>query len=254
MIGALTRDAYLGGRLSIRQPAKGYRAGIDPVLLAAACPARSGDTVLELGCGVGTASLCLAVRVPGLRLTGVERQPEIAEIARVNAREAAAPLDIVIADLADLPATLRQRSFDHVIANPPYFRREVSHASDHAAREAAMGEDTPLETWLSVAARRLLPGGWLTMIHRAERLGDLLGGMAGLGSVQILPLSPREGRDARLVLVRARKGGRAALRLHSPLVVHEGPAHVRDGDDYAPTIAAVLRDGDALPGFDGIAI
>ncbi|SNS15689.1 tRNA1(Val) (adenine(37)-N6)-methyltransferase [Tropicimonas sediminicola] len=251
---ALTCDAYLGGRLSISQPKKGYRAGIDPVLLAAACPARAGETVLELGCGVGTASLCLAVRVPGLQLTGVERQPDIAEIARLNARAASASLDIVTADLADLPASLRQRGFDHVIANPPYFLRSDSHASGHAAREAAMGEETPLETWLDVAARRLVPGGSLTMIHRAERLGDLLSGLRGLGSVQIQPLSPRRGRDARLLLMRARKGGRTPLRLHAPLVVHEGAEHQRDGEDYTPALTAVLRDGAALPGFGETAI
>lgn len=245
----LTCDKYLGGRLRLWQPAKGYRAGTDAVLLASACPAQPGERVLELGCGTGTATLCLATRVQGLALTGVERQPEIAALARRNAAEAGIPMQVVEADLSALPVGLRQATFDHVIANPPYFLRDSSHASSHAAREAAMGEDTPLRVWLSVAAKRLAPKGWLTLIHRAERLADILAGLETLGSVQIQPLQARQGWDAGLVLLRARKGGKAALKLHAPVVLHRGRMHEFDGDDYTGDIAAVLRSGAAFPGF-----
>lgn len=250
----LTRDAFLGGKLSLWQPAQGYRAGVDAVLLASACPATPGEQVLELGCGVGTALLCLASRVPGLHLVGVERQPGIADIARRNASESDADAEIVTADLGALPDELRQRAFHHVIANPPYFRRDDSHASPHAAREAAMGEQTPLSTWLNVASRRLRPRGWLTLIQRAERLPDIIAGLSGLGSIAVQPLLPRTGRNTTLVLVRARKGGRAPFALHAPVVLHDGSRHLVDGEDYAPAISAVLRDGAAFPGFGGAAI
>lgn len=248
----LSRDAYLGGRLSLWQPRQGYRAGIDPVLLAAACPAHPGDSVLELGCGVGTAALCLSARVEGLVLTGIERNPEIARLARRNAAENEADMTVVEADLASLPSDIRQKRFAHVIANPPYFLRHQSHASPHGAREQAMGEETPLETWLAAAARRLAPKGWLTLIHRTERLSDILQNLNDLGSVQVQPLQPRTRRDSHLVLIRARKGGKAPLRLHAPLVLHRGKMHEFDGDDYTEAVSAVLRKGAALPGF-GIA-
>jgi tRNA1(Val) A37 N6-methylase TrmN6 len=199
---------------------------------------------------VGTAALCLAARVPDLALTGVERQPEIAALARRNAEETGTAMEVFVADLAHLPDDLRQQSFDHVIANPPYFLRAQSRASDHRVREAAMGEETPLATWLAVAARRLAPKGWMTMIHRPERLADILAGLGGLGSVQIQPLQPRTGRDASLILLRARKGGKAALRLHASVLLHRGKMHEFDGDDYSEEIAAVLRRGAALPGFN----
>ncbi len=242
--GDLTRDAFLGGRVVVRQPAKGYRAGVDAVLLAAACEARDGERVLELGCGVGTAALCLAARVPGVSITGVERDPATAELARRNAAEAGAPLGVVTADIAALPASVRQIGFHHVILNPPYFRRDASWPSGHAAREAAMGETarTPLAEWLSVAVRRVAPKGWVTAIHRAERLDDLLAGLGRLGSVQVQPLVPRAGRPARLLLVRARKGGRAPLVLLSPLVMHQGATHRADGEDYTADLRAILRD------------
>ncbi|MCZ8088489.1 MAG: methyltransferase, partial [Rhodobacteraceae bacterium] len=82
---ALSDDKFLMGRLRLLQPVKGYRAATDPVLLAAACPARAGETVLDLGCGAGAAGLCLATRVPGVVLAGLEVQPEYADLARRNA-------------------------------------------------------------------------------------------------------------------------------------------------------------------------
>lgn len=243
----ITENAYLGGRLIIRQPARGYRAGVDPVLLAASVPAKSGDTVLELGCGVGTAALCLAARVPGLALTGIELQSAYAALARENATANALPLDVIEADLAALPTDLRQRQFTHVIANPPYFDRAAGSRATDTGRETAMGEDLPLELWVDTAARRLAPKGLATFIHRAERLPDLLAAMQSrLGSLECLPLQPRVGRAAKLVLVRGRKGGRAAFRLHAPILMHDGAKHEKDGDDYTPEISAVLRDGGVL--------
>lgn len=240
---ALTCDDFLGGRLHVWQPRSGYRAGVDPVLLAAAVPARAGDSVLELGCGVGVASLCLGARVAGLSLAGVERQPDYAALARRNAAENGIPLEAVEGDLADLPVTLRQRSFDHVIANPPYFLRRHGTSASDSGREAALGEATPLAVWIDTAIRRLVPKGRLTLIQRAERLPALMAALDGrVGSAEVLPLSPRAGRAAKLVLLRAVKGGRGAFRLLPPLVLHEGAAHDGDRESYSPEIRAALRD------------
>ena len=244
----LTCDLFLGGGLRIWQPEQGYRAGIDPVLLAASAPAEPGQSVLELGCGAGVASLCLGARVAGLDLTGVELQPDYAALARRNAAANRIALQVVTADLTDLPRELRVRSFDHVIANPPYFRRDRGSGAGDAGRETALGEATPLSSWIDIAARRLAPGGRLTLIQRAERLPELFAALdRRLGSAELLPLSPRDGRPAKLVLLRARKGGRAAFRLHPPLVLHEGARHFRDADTYEASVAAVLRQGAALP-------
>ncbi|UWQ96070.1 methyltransferase [Rhodobacteraceae bacterium M385] len=235
----LTQDGFLGGRVQAWQPRDGYRAATDPVFLAAACPAKVGDSVLELGCGVGVAALCLMARVDGLNVTGVERQAPYAELAKRNG------LEVVMADLTVLPTDLRQRSFDHVIANPPYYGPGT--ASDDAGRDGALREETPLAEWCAVAKARLRPGGWLTMIHLAERLPDILRGLEGFGDIAVLPLAAREGRMAGRIVLRARKGARAPFRLLAPFVIHEGPAHTVDGDDYSATTRAVLRDGAALP-------
>ena len=243
----LTEDAFLGGRLRLLQPAKGYRAGVDPVLLAASVPAKAGQRVLELGCGVGAALLCLGRRVPGLSLTGVEIQPLYADCARRNALSNDIEAQVVQADLSDLPPEIRQRRYNHVLANPPYFLRENGTPSFDASRETALGEQTSLALWVEVAAKRLQPGGCATFIQRAERLDQLLALMGQyLGSLQVLPFAPRVARDSHLVLVRARKGGRTALRLHAPVILHSGAVHVRDQEDYSAEVSAVLRHAQCL--------
>lgn len=241
----LTRDVFLGGALSIWQPRRGYRAATDPVLLAAAVPAHAGQAVLELGCGVGVALLALGRRVPGLALHGVERMPDYADLARRNATENAIPAQITCADLTALPADLK-RGFDHVLTNPPYYPPTAPAAED-AGRAAALREETPLALWIEVALRRLSPGGILTMIHLAERLPAILTALEGrAGATQVRPLTPREGRAAGRVLLQTRKGARGPFRLLPPLVMHAGPRHAGDGDDFSPQAQAILRDGAAL--------
>lgn len=247
-MGDLTRDRFLGGRLELWQPRRGYRAGVDPVLLAAAVNAKAGQSVLDMGCGVGAAALCLGRRVADLLLTGLELQPDYAALARRNADENAIPFEVIEGDLATMPAPLRARQFDHVIMNPPYFDRATGTAAEEASREIALGGPTPLSLWIEQAARRLAPRGFLHVIQRADRLPDLLtAAQAGLGSLRLLPLIPRPGRDSQLVILRARKGGRAAFRLHAGLVLHESASHDGDRENYSETIRSVLRDGAALP-------
>lgn len=244
----LTTDDFLGGRVSVRQPRKGFRSGVDAVLLAAAVPALAGQTVLELGCGAGVASLCLNARVAGLGLTGIELQPEYAALARHNAAANGAEFTVHQADLAALPADLRQLQFDHVIANPPYYAPGSRHSAKDEGRETALGESTPMDKWVEVAAKRLAPKGYATFIQRTDRLGDMISAISGrLGSIQIQPLAPRAGRESHLVILRARKNGRAPLRLHAPLIMHEGAVHLSDADDYMAWAVDVLRNGGPLP-------
>ena len=241
-MSATTRDKFLGGRLTITQPAKGYRAGVDAVFLAAAVTASPGQSVLELGCGVGVASLCLQARVGALDLTGLEVQTGYAALARQNALENALPMEVVTGDLSDMPSQLRARQFDHVLANPPYYRRAAGTASDDAGREKALGETAPLTAWVEAAVRRLHPKGYMTIIQKADRLPDLMAACdSRLGDVSVLPLVPRVGRAAELVILRARKGARGPFRLLSPMILHSGEHHEADGDSYLAEISAILR-------------
>lgn len=245
----LSRDVFLGGRMAIWQPLRGYRAATDPILLAASVVARPGQAVLELGCGAGVALLALGLRVPGLRLTGLERQADYAALARRNAAENGLSADILTGDLAKMPQALRTQSFDQVLANPPYYPPRAPAARD-PGRAAALREETPLADWVDAGLKRLKGGGRLTMIHLAERLPGILSALDGrAGAVTVRPLGAREGRAAGRVLVQARKGARGPFRLLAPLVLHEGAAHLADGDDFSGAAQAILRDGAAL-GWD----
>lgn len=248
----LSRDAFLCGRLHLWQPKKGYRAATDPVLLAAACPAKAGESVLDLGCGAGAAALCLGARVPGVVLAGLELQPAYADLAQRNAAENGIEMEVVCGDLAHMPRALR-RDFQHVIANPPYYPAGGT-PSPLAARATALQVDTPLSNWVEAAGRRLAPGGWLTLICGADGLPEVLAAMGRkLGSASVLPLTPREGRPALRILLRARKGGKGAFRLLAPLVLHQGPSHDGDRESYTARASAVLRGGDSLSAeFNGI--
>ena len=238
----LSDDRFLCGRLRLLQPLKGYRAATDPVLLAAACPAKAGDSVLDLGCGVGAAALCLGSRIPELQLVGLELQPGYADLARRNAERNGLALEVHEGDILHMPRDLR-RDFDHVITNPPYYPAGGS-PSPVAGRARAMQVETPLSDWVAAATRRLRPGGWLTLICGADGLPQVLSSLAPkLGSAAVLPLAPREGRAASRVVIRARKGGRAAFRLLAPFVIHHGPAHDGDRESYTPEANAVLREG-----------
>lgn len=239
----MTRDdGFLGGRLILRQPARGYRAGADAVMLAAACAARPGARVLELGCGAGVALFCLGARVPGLALTGIERQAALAELARHNAAATGIAARIVTQDLAARPDSLRDESFDHVIANPPFFR--AGPAAPDPSRAEARHEDTPLEIWIDTALRRLAPGGWLTLIHRTEALDRILTALSGRAAgVALLPVAARVGRPADRIIVAARKGVRSPLRLLAPFILHQKQAHDSDGEDLTAAARAVLRGG-----------
>lgn len=243
----LTRDAMLGRRVHVFQPREGYRAGTDPVLLAAAVAVIPGQAVLELGCGAAPALCCLGVRVPGLRLAGLELQPGYASLARRNLSENGLAGDIWEGDLAAPPAAMRAERFDAVIANPPYFeaRRRVP-ASD-TAREVARAGETSLETWVATASRRLKPRGFATFIQRAERLPELLAALdRHLGALELWPLLPREGRAPRLILARARKEGRAEFRFHAPAVIHAFDSHESCGNRYTDRFEGVFRRGEPL--------
>jgi tRNA1(Val) A37 N6-methylase TrmN6 len=240
----LTEDGLLGGRLRFFQPRRGYRAAVDPVLLAAAVRPEAGGTVLDAGVGTGAAALCLAARVPGCRVVGLERAPELLEVAAANvaANGLAGRVELVAGDLLDPPDELRRRSFDAVMTNPPYLAEGAATPPLDAARRAAhLGEAEP-GRWVAACLARLKPSGRLTLIQRADRLDAVLAALAGrAGAVVVFPLWPSDAAaGAKRVIVAARKAARGPLRLARGLVLHEP-----DGR-FTPAAEAVLRDGAPL--------
>lgn len=234
-----TTDALLDGRLTLRQPRKGYRAGLDAALLAAAVEARAGERVLEAGCGPGAALLQAAARWPDARFTGLERDPEALARARsnivLNALEAR--VEAVAGDVDAGFGALGLPPFDAGFSNPPFFDDAGALRAPHPSRRGAWMADGGLASWTRFLLKSVREGGRITVVHRADRLADLLALLGETaGSFQVRPVHPFADQPAKRVLVRAVKTGRAPLLLLPPLVLHD-----RDTGTWRPEIDAVLR-------------
>jgi tRNA1(Val) A37 N6-methylase TrmN6 len=229
-------EAFLDGRVRVAQPQTGFRSGLDAVMLAAAVPATAGQTVLELGSGAGTASLCLAARVPGLTLTGVEIDESLVVLARENAAANGTDATFTAADIFTLPPALK-RDFDHVLANPPFHGE--GQTSPDAARATALMDGGTLRDWLKLGLQRTVSSGFFTAILRADRLNEALAALPQKG-VCAFPLWPRVGEAPKRVIVQARKGSAAPFALLPGLVLHQANGAWTEEAD------AVLRRGTAL--------
>jgi tRNA1(Val) A37 N6-methylase TrmN6 len=252
LAGDLTEDAFLGGKLRLRQPKSGHRAGHDAVLLAAATPARPGDRVVDLGAGVGAAGLAVARRVGAIDLVLVEIDAGLAELARANAMTNAIVADIRVLDVTSgaenfAAAGLVPESVDVVLMNPPFndaARHRVSPDSARAVAHVAAAET--LEGWTHAGRRILKSGGHLAMIWRADGIAEVFTALGrGFGSLVILPVHADVGSPAIRILVRATKGGRAPIRLLAGLVLNDHAG--RPTPDVQPILAGNALLPMALP-------
>lgn len=240
----VTRDAFLGGRLTLSQPRTGFRAGLDSVLLGAAV--RAGTSrLLDLGAGVGTAGLVALALGLAEQADLVERDPPTLELARANieangfARSAnALGLDIAAKAAERRAAGLADNAYDVVIANPPFFGAGQGTLAPEASRAAArhMGL-SELDLWVRRAAGSARAGGTAIFVYPAHGLASLLGVFEQrFGAIVILPLSPRPGEAASRILVRGIKGSRAPLTLLASRAMHGTGGH-----GFAPDFDAIFR-------------
>ncbi|WP_340645899.1 methyltransferase [Phenylobacterium sp.] len=241
---ATPEDRLLDGRVRLRQALGGYRAGLDAALLAAACDAPDGARVLEAGCGVGGALLAAAARRPLTSFVGLERDPAAAALARENValNDFADRVEILEGDVALPFKALGLPPFDAVMANPPFFDDPTALRAPAAAKQGAWMADGGLAAWTGFLLKAVREGGTITLIHRADRLADILALLAPkAGSFQVRPVHAHADASAKRVLVRALKTGKAPLALLPPLVLHpsEGAKHTAEAE-------AILRGAASL--------
>lgn len=249
-----TEDHFLGNALHITQPRDGFRAGSDAVLLAAMISARPGESLLDVGCGVGTAGFCALNRLPDCRLWGIELQAELATLARLNAERNrfSGRAQFVEADIAARPSFRSEKGpgdkpfleagFDHVFTNPPFYGKGRARVAKTETKTLAHIEGSvALPEWLQFCVARAKSKGTVTVIHRADRLGDILTALQkGCGRLKVVPLWPDGTQPAKRVIVQGIKGDKSPLELTRGLVLHE-----KDG---SPTAAAtaIAREGATL--------
>lgn len=235
-------NALLGGRVRLRQPVKGYRAGMDAALLAAAIAAEPGQRVIEAGCGAGAVLMQAAARRPGVVWTGLERDPAMAALAGENAILNGVEADIVTGDVAAGFRALAREPFDWAVSNPPFFDDAGALRAPAPGKRGAWMADDGLGAWTGFLLKAVREGGRIVIIHRADRLADLLTLLGDkAGSFAVRPIHPYTDEPAKRVLVQAVKTGRAPLRLLPALVLHD-----RSADKHTPEAEAVLRGQAAL--------
>jgi tRNA1(Val) A37 N6-methylase TrmN6 len=236
---AVTEDRLLDGALRLRQPARGYRAGLDAALLAAACDAQADQRVIEAGCGPGAALLAAAHRCPQARFVGVEREAAVLALARENIvlNGLSARVEALAGDVGQRFSVLGAAPFDAAMANPPFFDDPAALRAPAPEKAAAWMADEGLMGWTEFLLKAVRQGGSITIIHRADRLADLLGLLAPkAGSFQIRAIHPFADAPAKRVLVRAVKTGKAPLLILPPLILHD-----RGGAKHRPEVEAILR-------------
>ena len=239
--GDPAEDKLLGGRVRLVQPCTGYRAATDAVLLASAIPVANGERVMDLGSGVGAASMCLASRIVGCQIDGVEVQPHLVSLGDQNIllNGFKGRVRFFVADVCTLDDGFDEK-FDHAMINPPYLqaaRAQPTDSPDPARVEVGVG----LGEWVEAAASVIRDGGAMTFIHRADRLDELLARVRSVaGGISVVPIWPGPGKEAKRVIVSARKGRRGPLRLCPGLTLYDNEGQ------YTSLANQILRAGSAL--------
>ena len=241
-------DAFLGGRLRLFQPKKGFRAGIDSVLLAASINARSGDSVLDVGTGAGAVLFCLMQRVHSLRAMGIEIQEEYYSLAVKNSEKNNFEARILLGDFQSLESVLKSYNFDHIFFNPPYYSEGAYKKSGNSSRELASVE-TPglLKKILKFALKRCKPYGFITLINRPANLGRILSVLEkGAGDIKILPILSSRRDPTFRVIIRARKAAKGETKLLEGLNLFQINVGEKDSNKYSPRVLEVLEQGAPL--------
>lgn len=229
--------SVLNGQVKLHQIQDGFKTSIDAVLLAAACPAKTGSHILDIGCGVGSAGLCALARINDTNLTGLDIQSDHVFVAQKNAtlNNVSKRCVFIEADIRDFDT----HGFDHIICNPPYEEAGAHLVSPHTRNATARGhlnDQITIEHWIKCAFRCLKSGGSLTMIHKAAKTQEIIHALGkSFGATEIIPLWPKAGKEARRVIIRTIKHRKSPSRIHHGLILHE------DDGRYTENAENILR-------------
>ena len=210
----ITIDDFLGGRVRLKQYKNGLRATSDSVLLASSVPAKEGETILDVGTGNGVVSCCLNARINHLKITGVDCQKELLDLAQQNAEINNCVFDMVEMDIFKRPSPLHGKQFHHVVTNPPFYIEEQKPIKKQI--DIAYHQKDSLTEWIGFCLRHLRAKGSFCIIHRIEALPEILTVLNNrLGGIEIFPIISRKGETANRIIVRGFMNSRKPLKLYS---------------------------------------
>ena len=220
-----TEDLILNGKIRLHQPRHGYRIAVDPILLASIVELKNNQTVLDVGCGVGTISLILKFMDSSQTITGIDIDPTMTQLCKKNSETNSLPLNIINGPI-DSPL-LRNKNFDAVVTNPPFYNPENFRSSEK--KLTANFETVSLESWISFCLKRLKPNGNFYIIHLPERLEDILKSLGNLvGKIEIFPIYSHQSESAKRIIVKCKKASREPLKILPGLVLHKSDSEYTD--------------------------
>ena len=234
-----TVDDFLGGLIKLRQPKIGYRATSDAVMVAAAVPAKEGETILDVGCASGIVGLCIGARVPNVPITGVEIQSELVELACQNAELNGQNLTVIKADISKRVSNLHGIQFHHVVTNPPFYTETPARQSQQV--EMAYKQVVPLKKWIDFCLRHLRAKGTFTIIHRTESVPEILSLLNGrLGGIRLIPIWPKQGVNPKRVIIQGIMNSKKPFEIHPGFVMHH------HDDTRTDEAERIMREGVSL--------
>lgn len=232
----------LDGKVIANQSEAGFRSGLDAVLLGASIDIKPEHVGMEFGCGSGAAMLVAAFHNKVSRFQGFDKDHVMLGFANENIA-ANVWSDRVVAFWEDVGKPGHLGLAHQVFFNPPYYDDPKKMVPPKFQKQAAyMGNGVPLENWIRLANKVLTPKGRMTLIHRADRLDDILAiSKKWLGDVVVKPIAPYADQPAKRILVSARKGTRGVMKLLPPLVLHDG-----SNRKYTGEAESILRGSDRI--------
>jgi len=245
-IEKFSKDAFLGGRIQVLQPKVGFRSSMEAVFLAASVPAMKNQAILELGCGAGVVLMCLNYRIPNLTLYGVEIQKKYADLARINLDQNS-NIRTYHCDIQNLPLEIKNKNFDHVITNPPFYKKDAGTRSTILDKDLSLREQLNLNEWVKIAAKRLKPRGMFTIIVGTERLPDIINEATNyFGNIRVKPISSRINENSNRVIIQMTKGVNGVFSLQPPLIVHQGKGIQKNSKCFTNDARNILENSSAL--------
>lgn len=211
-----TDDSILNGKILLRQPKKGYRVAIDPIILASFIEPTDNQEILDVGCGVGAISLILKSKNRSAKITAIDIDENMCELCRYNSEKNSLELDVKNIAIENMP---RENLYDFVVTNPPFFSKGSSRVS--VTKELANFETMELSEWISLCLNLLKNKGIFSIIHDASRIGDILAVIKGhAGAAEIIPIFSKENKEAIRVIVKCIKGNFSKTKMRRGIVIH----------------------------------
>jgi tRNA1(Val) A37 N6-methylase TrmN6 len=228
----LTEDSIFNGRIKLFQPKIGYRAALDPIILASFISPGPHQKILDVGCGVGTISLILKMRESTAEITALDMDKRMCQICEQNAAANGFSVEVLNVRIEDR-AILKERLFDHVVTNPPFFEEKSSKVSE--SKKFANFETISLVEWIALCINKLKNNGIFSIIHRASRLEEILSALKSrAGAVKIIPIFPKSDRNANRIVVQAKKSSKSETMILPGVIVH------RDDGSYSDDLRRIL--------------